>query len=246
MGRIINANLGSRNPGINKGQSDPDVNSSTEPAYVDDSNKSNSKKNGAPSIKLPFKKNKKAKLLDVPVIGGSSSNASQEESTEPRAAVTRADRPKRNSATARASRMRASEGGGPSLAPSSIFSGLAARIVVIVAVISLTACLVFYSPLKTLYIAHREHDRLLAEEAAVQEREDRLETKVDELSTPQGIEAEAASSLGLVPRGEKTAQVEGLESQRKDADVVVDVVSQDIQAPETWYSPFLDAFFGVE
>ena len=245
MGRIIDANLGSGNPRVNQGQSGPGANSQAESVSLGGSSKSNSKKNRASTIKLPFNKNKKAKLLDVPVIGGSSSNASQDKSATPRAAVTKADRPKRTSATARASKMRANEGGGPSLAPSNIFSGRAARIVAIFAVISLAAGLVFYGPLKTLYIAHREHAQLLAEEAAVQEREEYLETKVDELSTPQGIEAEAANSLGLVPRGENTAEVQGLKSQAKDEDIKVDVVSQDIQAPETWYSPLLDAFFGV-
>ena len=246
MGRIIDVNLGSKNSGSSQEQSGSSNSSKPKRTGVVDYNKAGSKQSKAFAIKLPFKKKKKARLLDVPVIGGSSSAAGREKSEEPRAAVTRADRPKRFSAIARANRTRAGEGGGLSPARSTLFSGEGPRITAIVVVVVLATGLIFYTPLQTLYVSHREHAKLLVEEAAVKERENYLESKVDELSTPQGIEAEAASSLGLVTKGEKTAEVEGLESRGDEKDIKVDVVSQDIKAPETWYSPLLDSFFGVE
>ena len=78
-----------------------------------------------------------------------------------------------------------------------------------------------YGPAQQLYTDIRERDRLAAEYEAVTERNAAIEASVDALSTEAGIEDEASEFRG-------------------------NIVSEDITAPDTWYSDLLDPIFGVE
>ena len=51
--------------------------------------------------------------------------------------------------------------------------------------------------------------------------------------------------------GEEVAKVSGLsdealDSARDSANIEANVLSSSVKAPEEWYTPYLDAFFGVK
>lgn len=118
-----------------------------------------------------------------------------------------------------------------------------ARLGASVAVIAL-ACVVLYDPARMYYQEIREVARLQAEYDAIVARNDSLQASVDRLSTEEGIADEARDQLGWVNPGENAVNVSGLEG--KESTFQANVVSDQVKPPETWYSPFLDPFFGVE
>ena len=104
-----------------------------------------------------------------------------------------------------------------------------------------------YKGAQQYYQSVRDRDRLAAEYAALVERNGAIEGEVATLQTDSGIESRAHEQLGWVKDGEQTAKVSGLSaSQDEGASVHANIVSGSIDAPETWYSPFLDPLFGVE
>lgn len=114
---------------------------------------------------------------------------------------------------------------------------------------AILACLLFcgvflYGPAKQWYQEMRERDRLELEHAAIQERNEQLEASVEYLSTDEGVEDKAREEFGWVKEGEHAVSVSGIEVQ-KDSDFTANIVSSDIKPPDTWYSGFLDPFFGV-
>lgn len=106
-----------------------------------------------------------------------------------------------------------------------------------------------YPTAQTYYCAMRQHDKLEVEYAALADRNALLQTDVDSLNTDAGIERHAQEQLGWVKQGEQTANVKGLtleEDPSEELAVYANVVSSDVSAPTTWYSPVCDALFGFK
>lgn len=102
-----------------------------------------------------------------------------------------------------------------------------------------------YGPAQQLYVDMRERDRLAAEYEAVVERNEALGAQVDALQTDAGIEDAARTQLGWVREGEHAVSVGGLDAREKP-EFRGNIVSEDIELPDTWYSGVLDPLFGVE
>lgn len=111
-------------------------------------------------------------------------------------------------------------------------------------------CLVFavaflYGPAQQLYVDIREKDRLTAEYEAVVQRNEAIGQQVSALQTDAGVEDVARTQLGWVREGEHAVSVSGLDLQ-KESDFRGNIVSEDIELPDTWYSGVLDPIFGVK
>ena len=104
-----------------------------------------------------------------------------------------------------------------------------------------------YEPAQQYYQALREHDRLEVEYQAVEDRRNRLQADLADLQTDSGLEARAHQQLGWVKKGEQTANVRGLDVEITENSLLqANIDPADIELPQTWYSPILDPFFGVE
>lgn len=99
-----------------------------------------------------------------------------------------------------------------------------------------------YTPAQQYYQQIRERDRLSAEYTAVQERNEALQATVDRLGTEEGLEDKAHAEFGLVKPDENAASVIGIEVDHSP-DLHANITPGSVPAPETWYSPFLDALF---
>lgn len=109
------------------------------------------------------------------------------------------------------------------------------------------SCVFLYAPAQQYYHALRERDQLAAEYAALAERNSALESDVASLQTQAGIEDRAHEQFGWVKKGEETANVRGLDlDETSSSSFQANIPSGSVEAPETWYSPFLDKLFGVE
>ena len=65
------------------------------------------------------------------------------------------------------------------------------------------------------------------------------------LQTDEGIIQEARETLGWVERGENAVIVYGAGFEERSA-VDENIIAAEVKAPATWYSWFLDPFFGVK
>lgn len=99
-----------------------------------------------------------------------------------------------------------------------------------------------YVPAQHYYQQIRERDRLSAEYAAVQERNEALQSMVERLSTDDGLEDKAHAEFGLIKPDEETASVIGIEPD-STLDFKANIAPGSIPAPETWYSGVLDVLF---
>lgn len=108
------------------------------------------------------------------------------------------------------------------------------------------SCLFLYPTAQQYYQAVREHDRLAAEYAAIEERNNAIEGDVASLQTDSGVENKAHEQFGWVKEGEETANVRGLDLEDEESTFRANITPGSVEAPETWYSPFLDKLFGVE
>lgn len=116
---------------------------------------------------------------------------------------------------------------------------------------AVVACLVFtcvflYPTAQLYYQEVRENARLEAEYAAIEQRNESLDETVSALQTDAGVEDAARQNYGWIYEGEQTATVAGLNIDEDEDSFIARVVSGSVEAPETWYSPFLDTLFGVE
>ena len=107
-----------------------------------------------------------------------------------------------------------------------------------------------YVPAQQYYQAQRQHDRLAAEYASLEQRNDALSTQNDSLSSDAGMEDAVRQKYGYVLPGDQSGVVLGLsdnttDSLRNSEDIEANVLSSAVKAPEEWYTPYLDAFFGV-
>lgn len=107
-----------------------------------------------------------------------------------------------------------------------------------------------YIPAQQYYQSVRERDRLAAEYAQIEERNEALNTQNNALSSTAGMEDAVRQKYGYVKSGDETAIVSGLsddtvDAARKRENVEANVLASSVKAPEEWYTPYLDAFFGV-
>lgn len=110
-------------------------------------------------------------------------------------------------------------------------------------------CVVFgvaflYGPAQQLYVDIRERDRLVAEYEAVVERNNAIGAEVTALQTEAGVEDVARTEFGWVREGEHAVSVSGLNLTKKSS-FRGNILSEDIELPDTWYSGVLDPLFGV-
>lgn len=110
-----------------------------------------------------------------------------------------------------------------------------------------------YTPAQQYYQAQRENARLAAEYASVAERNDALNSNNDTLASDAGMEDAVRQKYGYVKQGEQVAVVSGLSDDLSSSartantdSVTANVLSSAVKAPEEWYTPLLDAFFGVQ
>lgn len=110
--------------------------------------------------------------------------------------------------------------------------------------------LFLYVPAQQYYKSVREHDRLEAEYAVIAERNQVIDEQNDSLAGDAGMEDAVRQKYGYVVKGDQTAVVTGLsdrttDSSRDGEQIEANVLSSAVKAPEKWYTPYLDAFFGV-
>lgn len=109
------------------------------------------------------------------------------------------------------------------------------------------ACAFVYPSAKDAYTAIRNQDQAQAEYEAVLARNDEIQNRINLLKTDEGMEDLARSEYGYVFSNENAVKVIGLGSKSIAADAenqTAAVASGSVSAPDTWYSPFLDKFFG--
>ena len=112
-------------------------------------------------------------------------------------------------------------------------------------------CAFLYAPAQQYYKAQREHARLEIESSTIDDRNGALDVQNDILASDAGMEDAVRQKYGYVKSGEEVAYVGGLSDEaseaRRDSDnIEANVLSSTVKAPEEWYTPLLDAFFGVE
>lgn len=110
-----------------------------------------------------------------------------------------------------------------------------------------------YTPAQQYYQAQRENSRLTAEYAVIEQRNEALDEQNDTLASNAGMEDAVRQKYGYVKQGDQVAIVSGLSDQvvgtalaADNADIEANVLSSTVKAPEEWYTPFLDALFGVD
>ena len=122
------------------------------------------------------------------------------------------------------------------------------------AVLCVVLALVFlYTPAQQYYQAQRENSRLTAEYAVIEQRNEALNSVNDTLASDAGMEDAVRQKYGYIVQGEQVAVVSGLSdhvvgtARAADNDFLeANVLSSAVKAPEEWYTPFLDALFGVQ
>lgn len=115
-------------------------------------------------------------------------------------------------------------------------------------VAAVLACLVFaialvYPAARDYYISVRTEAQHQAEYEALLARSEAIQSDIEWLGTPEGVEAKANRTLGWVKEGENVVYVSGVEAAPVDS-IRADVVAGSVPAPTTWYSPVLDLVFG--
>ena len=112
-------------------------------------------------------------------------------------------------------------------------------------------CAFLYAPAQQYYQAQREHDKLVVEYSTLESRNTALDEQNDILASDAGMEDAVRQKYGYVKAGEQVAYVAGLSAEaskaRRDSDdLQANVLSSTVKAPDEWYTPLLDTFFGVE
>ena len=153
-----------------------------------------------------------------------------------------------------ASMQRASQAGSAmaKINPAGWFSNIKmsrGRMRAVTAVLCLALAVVFlYTPAQHYYQAQREHDRLATEYASIEQRNAALDQQNTSLASNAGMEDAVRQKYGFVVDGEETAVVSGLSETagNRGDNVEANVLSSSVKAPEEWYTPYLDALFGVQ
>ena len=183
-----------------------------------------------------------------------SSTGSQAAETTPRAALYEG---RASSSQRKSARMQRASQAGPVSAkinPAGWFANLSVSprsLKVATAVLCLVLVGLFlYTPAQQYYQSLREHDKLEAEYAVLAQRNEVLDEQNDSLASNAGLEDAARQKYGYVVKGDQTAVVTGLsetatDSSRDGENIEANVLTSSVRAPEEWYTPYLDAFFGV-
>ena len=108
------------------------------------------------------------------------------------------------------------------------------------------ACVFLYPSARQYYLSVRECDRLQAEYDAIDQRNAAIQSEVSALETDEGVADRARKELGWVKSDEHAVTVRGLEEKEDDSTFTANIVAGSTEAPETWYSVWLDPLFGVE
>ena len=125
-------------------------------------------------------------------------------------------------------------------------SAAATRAIVACAVVAF-AVFMLYPSCQNYYNETRQLQQLQAEYEALNSYNTQMQAQIDYLNTDEGLEDYARSELGWIREDEQMATVEGVESSVDGSSQTNDVQSplnETISAPDTWYSGFLDFFFG--
>lgn len=107
-------------------------------------------------------------------------------------------------------------------------------------------CVFLYPSAKQCYVTMRECDRLQAEYEAIENRNAAIQEEIDALATDEGLEDRAREELGWSKTGEHAVTVYGLGDAEGETAFSANIVAGSVEAPETWYSRWLDPLFGVE
>ena len=114
-------------------------------------------------------------------------------------------------------------------------------------------CVFLYPPAQQYYQAQRENSRLTAEYSVIEQRNEALDYQNDTLASNAGMEDAVRQKYGYIVKGEEVAIVSGLSDHvvgtalnADNDDIEANVLSSTVRAPEEWYTPLLDAFFGFE
>ncbi|MBQ9041705.1 MAG: septum formation initiator family protein [Eggerthellaceae bacterium] len=175
----------------------------------------------------------------------------------PRAALYKG---KMGSSQRRSVRMQSSSDASPVSAkinPAGWFSGLnlsARSLKLGTAVVCFLLAIVFlYTPAQQFYQAQRENSRLTAEYSVLEQRNEAIDAQNDTLASDAGMEDAVRQKYGYIRQGDQVAIVSGLSdnvvgtARAADNDFIeANVLSSTVKAPEEWYTPILDAFFGYE
>lgn len=102
-----------------------------------------------------------------------------------------------------------------------------------------------YPSAQEYYKTVRAEDKLQAEYDAISARNDQLQSNIDNLNTDAGIE-DQARQYGYVQPGENAVSVTNSGETSQTTVVPESVDTEDVKAPDTWYTKILDKVFGVE
>jgi cell division protein FtsB len=123
------------------------------------------------------------------------------------------------------------------------------RALIVVATLALCialAAVILYPVARDYYIALRSNDRLMAELEAVENRNSQIQSQIDALSTPEGIEDRAREEFGWVKEGEQAVNITGLDVSNSSTALPENIQQGTIAAEGTWVTEFLDTFFDVD
>ena len=194
------------------------------------------------------------KMFDRQMAQSASAAASDQAEGAPRAAIYET---KMGASHRRSARLQNAAQAGPVSAkinPAGWFSNFHVRprvAGIVTAVVCVLLIGVFlYAPARDYYQAQRQHDRLSTEYTQLEQRNAALTEQNQTLASDAGMEDAVRQKYGYVVEGEDSAVVTGLsdqtiESIRSAAEVEPNVLSSSIKPTEEWYTPYLDAFFGV-
>lgn len=106
----------------------------------------------------------------------------------------------------------------------------------------------YYPVARVQYRETREQQRLEAELASLEARNDRLREEVELLKTPEGVEDYARSQLGMVKRGENAVVVVEAGAENSKVSTAAPEIDSDntTEGPVGPWTAFLDLVFGLE
>lgn len=107
------------------------------------------------------------------------------------------------------------------------------------------AVAMLYTPVRNLYIAHRQLETLQQTYGVLSEENDKLRSQIEALQTREGIENEARER-GYVEPGETKVLVEGLDVEEGPSAAAEAVAELEIPDTRAWYVRLLDSLFGYD
>lgn len=129
-------------------------------------------------------------------------------------------------------------------------SAAAMRGIVVLAVAVFTVVML-YPSCQNYYMETRQLQQLEAEYEVLNGYNQQMQSQIDYLNTDQGLEEYARSELGWVREGEHVVNVEGVQATQNNTSSDTEranysQLSNDVHAPDTWYSGILDVLFGYK